>query len=150
MVPTGKHLPPERVNSMLNTFFGILEGEDPDVTEAFIKDRFGWLPLNRMALKAAIINPALLLWIWVMVGSKDLIRWLGSYWSFTVDAFSNAMLRSWFPQIVRWLQPLLEERFPQLWFSLLARSYAVTYSLGQARVEQVLKPQPKSEPAIVK
>jgi len=46
MVPTGKHLPPERVNSMLNTFFGILEKEDPEVTEAFIKDRFGWLPLN--------------------------------------------------------------------------------------------------------
>lgn len=150
MVPTGQHLPPERVNAMLNTFFGILEEEDPDVTEAFIKDRFGWLPLNRMALKAAFINPALLLWIWVMVSSKDLIRWLGSYWSFTIDAFGNALLRSWFPRMVRWLQPLLEDRFPQLWLSLLARSYAVTYSLGQARVEQVLKPQPKSEPAIVK
>lgn len=150
MVPTGKHLPPERVNSMLNTFFGILEEEDPEVTEAFIKDRFGWLPLNRMALKAAFINPTLLLWIWIVVGSKDLIRWLGSYWSFTVDAFGNALLRSWFPRMIRWLQPLLEERFPQLWLSLLARSYAVTYSLGQARVEQVLKPQPKSEPAIVK
>jgi len=84
------------------------------------------------------------------VGSKDLIRWLGSYWSFTVDAFGNALLQSWFPRMVRWLQPLLEERFPQLWLSLLTRSYAVTYSLGQARVEQVLKPQPKSEPAIVK
>ncbi|KAI9132706.1 NAD(P)/FAD-dependent oxidoreductase [Acaryochloris sp. CCMEE 5410] len=150
MVPTGQHLPPERVNAMLNTFFGILEEEDPAVTEAFIKDRFGWLPLNRMALKAAITNPALLLWIWVMVSSKDLFRWLASYWSFTVDAFVNALLRSWFPQTVRWLQPHLENRFPQLWLSLLARSYAVTYSLGQARVEQVLKPQPKSEPAIAK
>lgn len=150
MVPTGQHLPPERVNAMLNTFFGILEEEDSDVTEAFIKDRFGWLPLNRMALKAALINPALLLWIWVMVGSKDLIRWLSSYWSFTIDALGNTLLRSWFPRMVRWLQPLLEGRFPQLWFSLLARSYAVTYSLGQARVEQVLQPQPKSEPAIIK
>lgn len=150
MVPTGKHLHPERVNAMLNTFFGILEEEDPEVTEAFIKDRFGWLSLNRMALKAAFANPALLLWIWIVAGSKDLLRWLGSYWSFTVDAFGNALLQSWFPQLVRWLQPLIEERFPQLWLSLLARSYAVTYSLGQARVEQVLKPQPKSEPAIVK
>ncbi|WP_299415772.1 flavin-dependent dehydrogenase [Acaryochloris sp. IP29b_bin.148] len=150
MVPTGQHLPPERVNAMLNTFFGILEEEDPEVTEAFIKDRFGWLPLNRLALKAAFTNPALLLWIWVVVGSKDLIRWLSSYWNFTVDAFGNALLRAWFPRMVRWLQPLLEKRFPQLWLSLLTRSYAVTYSLGQARVEQVLKPQPKSEPAIVK
>lgn len=150
MVPTGKHLPPERVNAMLNTFFGILEEEDPEITEAFIKDRFGWLPLNRMALKAALTNPALLLWIWIVVGPKDLLRWLGSYWSFTVDAFVNTLLRSWFPQAVRWLQPWLEKRFPQLWLGLLARSYAVTYSLGQARVEQVLNPQPKSEPAIVK
>lgn len=150
MVPTGKYLPPQRVNAMLNTFFGILAKEDPEVTEAFIKDRFGWLPLNRMALKAAFTNPALLLWIWVVVGPRDLLRWLGSYWSFTVDAFVNAILRSWFPRVVRWLQPWLEEQFPQLWLNLLARSYAVTYSLGQARVEQVLKPQPQSEPAIVK
>ena len=150
MVPTGKHLPPQRVNAMLNTFFGILEKEAPETTEAFVKDRFGWLPLNRMALKAAFTNPALLLWIWVVVGPRDLLRWLGSYWSFTVDAFVNALLQSWFPQFVRRLQPWLEDRFPSLWLGLLARSYAVTYSLGQARVEQVLKPQLKSEPAVVK
>lgn len=150
MVPTGKHLPPQRVNAMLNTFFGILGKEDPEITEAFVKDRFGWLPLNRMALKAAFTNPALLLWIWVVVGPRDLLRWLGSYWSFTVDAFANALLRSWFPQFVRSLQPWLEERFPSFWLRLLARSYAVTYSLGQARVEQVLDPQPTSKPLAIK
>ncbi|NJM64354.1 MAG: flavin-dependent dehydrogenase [Acaryochloris sp. RU_4_1] len=150
MVPTGKHLPPQRVNSMLNTFFGILAAEDPDTAEAFIKDRFGWLPLNRMALKAALTNPILLLWIWVVVGPQDFWRWLSSYWSFTVDAFGNALLRTWFPQFVRWLQPWLEDRFPQVWLGLLAHSYAVTYSLGQARVEQVLKPQAASAPVAVK
>ncbi|NJK29788.1 MAG: flavin-dependent dehydrogenase [Acaryochloris sp. SU_5_25] len=146
MVPTGKHLPPQRVNAMLNTFFGILGQEDPEVAEAFIKDRFGWLPLNRMALKAAFTNPALLLWIWMVVGAKDLGRWLSSYVSFSIDALTNYLLRGWFPSVVRACQPWLEKRFPQFWLWLLVRSYAVTYSLGQARIERVLRPQTIPEP----
>ncbi|HHP7246196.1 MAG TPA: NAD(P)/FAD-dependent oxidoreductase, partial [Elainellaceae cyanobacterium] len=43
MVPTGKFLPPQRINSMLNTFFGILASESPTVGDRFIKDRAGWL-----------------------------------------------------------------------------------------------------------
>src|SRR4028119_1360734 len=83
MVPTGRHLPPEQVNAMLNTFFGLLADEPPAVADTFIKDRFSWLTFNRLALKAAWRNPALLPWIWEMAGAKDIFRWLGSYFSFT-------------------------------------------------------------------
>ncbi len=112
MVPTGRQLSPERVNAMLNTFFGILAGESTAKADQFIKDRFGWLDFNRMALKAAFTNPALLLWIGDLVGPKDMVRWLGSYWSFTVSAFVNALLRGWFPQLVRRLQPWLSQPIP--------------------------------------
>ncbi|HEY9623376.1 MAG TPA: flavin-dependent dehydrogenase, partial [Crinalium sp.] len=78
MVPTGKHVPPERINSMLNTFFGVLASESPEVADRFIKDRAGWISFNRMALKAARQNPALLLWIWQLAGPNDLLRWVGS------------------------------------------------------------------------
>jgi lycopene cyclase CruA len=150
MVPTGRQLPPERINAMLNTFFGILASEEKDVAEGFIKDRFGWLTFNRMALKAAFMNPTLLYWIWDLVGPKDMIRWLQSYWSFTIAAFINALLRTWFPGWVRSVQPYLEERYPSLWLWLLAKSYAVTYSLGQARIERSLPDLPKPQPVVVK
>jgi lycopene cyclase CruA len=150
MVPTGRSLSPERVNSMLNTFFGILASESPEIADGFVKDRFGWLSFNRMALKAAFMNPALLYWIWDLVGPKDMVRWLQSYWSFTVAAFVNALLQTWFPALVRKLQPFLEVRYPGLWLWLLAKSYSVTYSLGQARIERSLPDIPKPEPAIAK
>jgi lycopene cyclase CruA len=53
MVPTHKFLPPQRINSMLNTFFGILKDAPPAVAENFIKDQVNWLTFNRLALKAA-------------------------------------------------------------------------------------------------
>ncbi len=147
MVPKGADLPPERINAMLNTFFGILETEPPEIAEGFIKDRFGWLTFNRMALKAAWMNPALLYWIWELVGLKDMVRWLQSYWSFTVAAFANAILRTWFPAWVRRIQPTLETRYPALWLWLLAKSYAVTYSMGQSRIERSL-PAPAAAKAV--
>jgi lycopene cyclase CruA len=131
MVPTGRFIPPERVNAMLNTFFGILAAESPEVAEAFIKDRVSWLAFNRMALRAARQNPTLLLWIWELAGPKDLLRWLGSYLDFTVRAFISAFLASWFPQWIRQIQPWLEPKFPNLWLWLLAQSYAITDGMGR-------------------
>ncbi|MDX2232128.1 MAG: flavin-dependent dehydrogenase [Leptolyngbyaceae cyanobacterium bins.349] len=134
MVPTGQFIPPQRINSMLNTFFGILAQEPPAVAEAFIKDRVSWLAFNRMALKAAWQNPALLLWIWQLAGPQDLWRWLGSYVDFTFRAFVSALLRGWFPGWVQQAQPWLESRVPALWFWLVGQAYAVTDGMG--------KPQP--------
>ncbi len=126
MVPTGKTLPPQRINAMLNTFFGLLADEPPEVAETFIKDRTDWLMFTRLALKAARKNPALLLWIWQMAGSKDMVRWLGSYLDFTLDDLKNWLLGGWFPSWLRQSQPWLEKRYPSLWLRLLSLRYTLT------------------------
>ena len=126
MVPTGKTLPPQRINAMLNTFFGLLADEPPEVAETFIKDRTDWLMFTRLALKAARKNPALLLWIWEMAGSKDMVRWLGSYLDFTLDDLKNWLLGGWFPGWLRQSQPWLEKRYPALWLRLLSLRYTLT------------------------
>ncbi len=131
MVPTGRHLPPQRVNSMLNTFFGLLADEPLAVADNFIKDRFNWLTFNWLALKAAGRNPALLPWIWQLAGAKDIFRWLGSYFSFTGNALVSGLLKGWFPNFVRRLQPWLESRYPAFWLHLLAQSYALTAGMGR-------------------
>lgn len=132
MVPTGRHFPPQRVNAMLNTFFGLLADEPPQIADDFIKDRFGWLTFNRLALKAARRNPALLPWIWQMAGAKDIFRWLGSYLIFTGNACVSGLLQGWFPGVVRYLQPWIEKRNPALWLQLLAQSYALTAGMGRS------------------
>ena len=126
MVPTGKTLPPQRINAMLNTFFGLLADEPPEVADTFIKDRADWLTFNRLALKAARKNPALILWIWEMAGSKDFIRWIGSYLAFTFDALKNFFLGGWLPKSIEIIQPWLEKRYPALWL----RSLSLKYSLS--------------------
>ena len=131
MVPTHRYLPPQRINSMLNTFFGILAEEPPAVADTFIKDRVDWLTFNRLALKAARINPALLLWIWELAGAKDILRWLGSYVDFTINALLGLLLGGWFPSLVARLQPWLEEKSPALWLWLLTQSYALTAGMGR-------------------
>ncbi|HAZ46809.1 MAG TPA: flavin-dependent dehydrogenase, partial [Cyanobacteria bacterium UBA11371] len=131
MVPTGRFLPPQRINSMLNTFFGILAAEPIPVAETFIKDRSNWLTFNRLALKAARINPALIVWIWELAGAKDFLRWVGSYLDFTISALIGFLLAGWFPTFLRRLQPVLEPRFPSLWLWLLALSYAYTTGVGR-------------------
>jgi lycopene cyclase CruA len=142
MVPTGRFIAPERVNSMLNTFFSILASESPEVAERFIKDRAGWMPFNRMAMKAAWQNPALLIWIWELAGAPDLIRWVVSYLNFTIFALLSWAFR-WLPGFARRLQPWLEPRHPGLWLWLLAQSYALTYGTGQPKPEFVrVKGQP--------
>jgi lycopene cyclase CruA len=131
MVPTGMHLPPERINSMLNTFFGVMTTEPSSVSDRFIKDRLGWLMFNRMAVKAAITNPALIPWIWQMAGTGDLVKWLGSYFRFTLDAIASFLLGQWLPKLLQKQQTWLEPRYPRLWLRLLSWSYALNYSIGK-------------------
>lgn len=123
MVPTHQTLSPQRINSMLNTFFGLLAEEPPKVADTFIKDRTDWLTFTRLALIAARKNPRLLIWIWEMAGSKDLIRWLGSFWAFSLDGLRNLLLRSWFPKWLKQSQPWLEKQYPSLWLKLLSLNY---------------------------
>ncbi len=134
MVPTGKFLPPQRINSMLNNFFGLLTDEPPEVAANFIKDRVDWLTFNRLALKAARRNPTLLLWIWELAGVRDLLRWSGSYFNFGLDALFSACSSNWFPGFLRRIQPWLEPRYPKLWLRLLAQSYALTAGMGQPQL----------------
>jgi len=131
MVPTGMHLPPERVNSMLNTFFGLLADEPQFVSDRFIKDRLSWLMFNRLALIAAFKNPQLVLWILEMAGTKDLLKWLSSYGAFTRSSLANALLGGWLPQLMR-SQTWLEPANPRLWLRLLSWSYALNYSVGKS------------------
>jgi lycopene cyclase CruA len=133
MVPTGTHIPPERVNAMLNTFFGILASEPPEVADRFIKDQAGWIPFNRMAIRAALNNPALLTWIWQLAGAQDFLRWTGSYITFTIYAFLGWLLQ-WFPAFTRALQPIMEPTFPTLYFWMLAQSYALLYNMGRGKL----------------
>jgi lycopene cyclase CruA len=131
MVPTGKSLPPQQVNAMLNTFFDVLAVQPPDIAEAFIKDRVTWLRFNQMAIIAAWKNPMLLLWIWEMAGAKDLIRWLGSYFNFGFNALLSWIFAGWLPGGLHQVQPWLEPRFPALWLWLLSQAYAITYGMGK-------------------
>lgn len=118
MVPTHKILPPQRVNSMLNTFFGLL-ADEPDTAEIFIKDRTDWFTFNRLALKAAWKNPPLLYWIWQMAGMKDMISWLGAYNAFTFDAFKNLLFSAWFKPWLEKQNSWLPKSNTKLWFKLL-------------------------------
>jgi lycopene cyclase CruA len=129
MVPTGTHLPPERINATLNTFFGILATEDPEVADRFIKDRIDWNTFNQLAIKAAFQNPALLLWIWQLAGIQDLGRWLLSYLDFTLMALQRRLCKGWIAQVTNWLRPWLEPRYPALWFWLLAQRYRILGSM---------------------
>jgi lycopene cyclase CruA len=130
MVPTGRTLPPERVNSMLNTFFGILGQQPPDVAERFIKDRASWSEFNRMALAAAAQNPALLQWIWDMAGTRDMVRWVGTYLNYTLQTFLSWLL-GWLPLWVSGNRAWLESMSPSLCFTLMALGSHLTYGMGR-------------------
>jgi lycopene cyclase CruA len=138
MVPTGKFIPPQRVNSMLNTFFGLLADEPPEVVDNFMKDRCDWLTFNRLALKAARKNPALLLWIWQMAGLKDLLRWFGNYFNFGRHALISLLLSRWFSDFLKSSQSWLEPRYPGLWLQLLTINYGISTGKPQ-RHNQVVK-----------
>jgi len=133
MVPTGKFIPPQRINSMLNTFFGILAEQPMEISDRFIKDRLGWWMFNRLAVIAAMKNPALIPWIWQLAGPKDMIRWLRSYLEFSLNSFGNACLAGWLPGFLQKMRPYLEQHQPRLWFRLKSWSYALNYSIGQPK-----------------
>ncbi len=135
MVPTGKHLPPERINAMLNTFFGVLGEMPPAVSDRFIKDRFGWGEFHRMALRAAVKNPAIIPWIWDLAGPGDLGRWLGSYLSFTLSGLGALVLGGWLPALVqRHREKLLAWR-PRWALRWLGWSYGLNYSVGKPKLQ---------------
>ncbi|MFM7408109.1 MAG: NAD(P)/FAD-dependent oxidoreductase [Cuspidothrix sp.] len=137
MVPTEKFIAPQLINSMLNTFFGLLANEPLEIADNFIKDRCDWFTFNRLALKAAMKNPALLIWIWQLAGWQDLLRWLGNYVSFARHALVSSILENWLPQFLKWSQSWLEIRFPGLWLQLLAINYAI--STGRPRLPPALR-----------
>ncbi|MDT9273681.1 MULTISPECIES: NAD(P)/FAD-dependent oxidoreductase [Limnospira] len=143
MVPTGRYLPPQRINSILNTFFGLLATEPEEVANTFIKDRTDWWTFNRLALKAARMNPQLLIWILDFVNTGEVIRWMISYFTFTWLAFIS-WLFSWVPPLARRLQPWLEPRYPGLWLLLLSTSYVLTDGLGQHQRPLLRKLQPRT------
>jgi lycopene cyclase CruA len=141
MVPTGKFIKPQLINAMLNTFFGLLADEPPEVADNFIKDRCDWYTFNRLALKAAFKNPALLFWIWQLAGFKDLVRWIGNYINFSFQALFSVFLATWLPSFLNRSKNWLETRYPGLWFNLLATNYAITVNKPRPRNQKItLKP----------
>jgi lycopene cyclase CruA len=132
---------------MLNTFFGLLADEPQEVADNFIKDRCDWFTFNRLALKAARRNPALILWIWQLAGFKDLVRWLGNYFNFGLHSLVSALLSGWFPRLLVRSQPWLETRYPALWFRLLVIKYAITFgtALGAIATGKPPSPNPSAQ-----
>jgi lycopene cyclase CruA len=130
MVPTGKNLPPQRINSMLNSFFGVMADQEGSVSDRFIKDRLGWGMFNRLAIIAAVKNPKIIPWIWEMAGSRDMARWLISYFWFSVDALLHFLLGGWLPKLIKQNQAWLEPKYPKLWLKILSWSYGINYSIG--------------------
>ncbi|MEM9540631.1 MAG: flavin-dependent dehydrogenase [Cyanobacteria bacterium P01_E01_bin.42] len=155
MVPTGKILPPQRVNAMLNTFFGLLADEPLEVADTFIKDKFNWLTFNRLAIKAAWMNPLLIAWIWEQAGAKDLLRWLGSYFVFTFEAILGFCFQGWLPGWLRRSRPWLEDKYPALWLRLLSFSDRLSVGMGldpkvaRSRQNEALQRQMNSKLKIV-
>ncbi|WP_016949083.1 NAD(P)/FAD-dependent oxidoreductase [Anabaena sp. PCC 7108] len=141
MVPTGKFIPPQRVNAMLNTFFGLLADEPPEIADNFIKDRCDWFTFNRLAIKAAMKNPALLLWIWQLAGFRDLVRWLGNYFNFGRHTLVSAVLSKSLPKFLKLSETWLEPRYPSLWLKLLTINYAISAGKPLWRIDIPSRPQ---------
>lgn len=146
MVPTGKFIKPERINSILNVFFGILAAQDPQVAETFIKDRTDWRTFTGLALQAAWKNPSLLIWILEFVTVGEVLRWLGSYVTFTLDSLKSWLL-GWLPALSRRLQSWIEPRYPAFWLWLLTQSYALTDGLGRPQNPRARPQKPVAVPA---
>lgn len=138
MVPTGEILPPERINATLNTFFGVLADQPPEVADDFIKDRAGWLPFNRMALQAARRNPSMLAWVWQVVGAEGFLQWFPTYLAYTGAALQSFLFGFWVPPIVQRSETAIASRWPRLWHRLQAWSYQLTYGVGKPRSPELI------------
>lgn len=138
MVPTDKFLPPQKISSILNTFFGILADEPTEVAETFIKDKTDWLMFTGLALKAARKNPWLLVWILDFVNFKEVSLWLISYLNFTFLGLMSFVF-AWLPNFTRRIQSWLEPRRPRLWLWLLATSYNLTNGMGKPQTKFRIK-----------
>lgn len=135
MVPTGVTLPPARINTTLNSFFGILETEPPEVADDFIKDRATWTDFSRMALKAAWKEPRILLWTWQAVGFAGFLHWIPTYLGYTFSAFLSYLLNPWLKVIHHHLRSYLESFAPRLWHRILAWTYTLTYGNGLTKLQ---------------
>ncbi|MDY6802453.1 MAG: flavin-dependent dehydrogenase [Cyanobacteriota bacterium] len=138
MVPTGKFLPPQKISSILNTFFGILADSPPEVAETFIKDKTHWWMFTGLALKAARKNILLLVWILDFINVKEISMWLISYLNFTFLALMSFFF-GWLPNFTRGIQSWLEPRMPRLWLWLLAASYNLTNGMGKPKTKFKIK-----------
>ncbi|NES73083.1 MAG: flavin-dependent dehydrogenase, partial [Okeania sp. SIO2D1] len=113
--------------------------------ETFIKDKTNWLTFNRLALKAARLNPRLIPWIWEQAGTRDLLKWLRSYIAFTFDSLVSWLLLGWLPDWLKGSQSWLEKLFPALWLRLLSLSYTLTEGIGRSIKVKLHYPIPNYE-----
>lgn len=122
MIPAWQIPHPSRVNTILNTVFRVLNQEETDVAERFIKDRSTWVEFNRIVSKAAYQNPKLLVWLWETSGPEGIARWLLTYLNFTAQALLGGIISG----LPRWLKGQgywLERLLPTVYFWLLSWAY---------------------------
>ncbi|TAF49953.1 MAG: flavin-dependent dehydrogenase, partial [Oscillatoriales cyanobacterium] len=81
-------------------------------------------------LTAAWRTPVLLWWIFDMAGPVSLLRWVGTYLSFTWQSLIGFLL-GWLPAIEHPLRKLLADRYPRVWLRVLSTIYAVTEGIGR-------------------
>ncbi|NET32523.1 MAG: flavin-dependent dehydrogenase [Cyanothece sp. SIO1E1] len=124
------HLEPQWINAILNSFFGILTTESADGVDDFIKDRSGWMFINRTTLKAGWQNPQIPLWMIQAIGLKGLLSWVPTYLAFTFAALMAFLCKGWVPRLLQHWQGTIASHWPRLWHSLLAWSYRLTYGMG--------------------
>ena len=98
-----------------------------------------------LALQAAWKNPALLVWILEFVTVGEVLRWLISYLTFTLDSLKSWLL-GWLPAFSRRLQSWIEPRYPALWLWLLTQSYALTDGLGRPQKPRARPQMPVAVP----
>ena len=68
-----------------------------------------------------------------MAGGKDLLRWPGSYWAFSIDAVRKFLFGSWLPGWLDNSQSWIEKQYPGIWLKLLSFSYQLKYSAGRKK-----------------